>query len=159
MLLHCRLFLYPSLCKFVLDTRLVPCKKSAVISLRPVCLGRLLPTDISHRTICYGSVSRSDQSLTKRSHHVSQAYTLFSGLENSRCSGPPKVRKLLDVWSATECVVEMTQGCHCDQRLQLTKCPVIFCKFLVCLSQTVTVRGSQLHHMQPFTGADHQRGL
>lgn len=94
-----------SLLKFVHAAMLVSFQSCTVISLRPVYLGRLLPTDISHRIICYGSVSRSDQSLTKRSHHVSQVYTLFSGLENSQCLGPPKVRKPLDVqlqcWSST----------------------------------------------------------
>lgn len=61
------------------------------------CLGRLLPTDISHQIICYGSVSRSDQFLTKRCHRVSQVYTLFLGLENSQCLGPPKVHKSLNI--------------------------------------------------------------
>lgn len=52
---------------------------------------RLQPTDILHQIICCGYVSRSDQSLTKRCHHVSREYTLSSGLESSRCFGPQKV--------------------------------------------------------------------
>lgn len=130
------------------------------------CLGRLLPTDISHQIICYGSVSRSDQFLTKRCHHVSQVYTLFSGLENSQCLGPPKVHKswgasehYSDNFRAPDCetlTVEIVQVFYSDKSWQSAKW---FLKCYVCVPQTVTVRGIKLHHMQPFTGADHQRGL
>lgn len=52
---------------------------------------RLQPTDILHRTICYGYVSRLDQFLTKRCHHVSQVCTLSWGPGSSRRFGLQKV--------------------------------------------------------------------
>lgn len=101
------------------------------------CLGRLLPTDISHQIICYGSVSRSDQFLTKRCHHVSQVYTLFLGLENSQCLGPPKVHKS---WGASEhysdnfrtpdcgtLTVEIVQVSHSEKSWQSAKWFFTFC--------------------------------
>lgn len=106
-----------------------------VISPHSFCLGRLLPTDISHRTICYGSVSRSDQSLTKRCHHVFQVYTLFSGLENSQCLGPPKVSKAYShsAWWKWRWFLTVTKA---GMWLNV----LIFCKFFVFISDCDSAR-------------------